>query len=121
MLAAIPREIVSQLAQRVYYPVVAREIRERPASPLVRALRQKLVWLLVVPVACTMGVALPVITFLYDDRYTLAGPLMAWLTLGTWLSILESTYGAISLAFNDWSDRFGQLLLCHLSLGEWIT
>jgi O-antigen/teichoic acid export membrane protein len=101
MLAAIPREIVSQLAQRVYYPVVAREIRERPASPLVRALRQKLVWLLVVPVACTMGVALPVITFLYDDRYTLAGPLMAWLTLGTWLSILESTYGAIALAFGE--------------------
>jgi hypothetical protein len=29
--------------------------------------------------------------------------------------------GAMSLAFNDLSDRFGQLLLCHLSLGEWIT
>ncbi len=101
MLATIPREIVGQLAQRVYYPVVAREIREQPSSPLVKALRQKLVWLLVVPVACTMGVALPVITFLYDDRYVLAGPLMAWLTLGTWLSILESTYGAIALAIGE--------------------
>jgi O-antigen/teichoic acid export membrane protein len=98
MLATIPREIVGQLAQRVYYPVIAREIRENPSSAAVRALRQKLVWLLVVPVACTMGVAHPVIAFLYDDRYTLAGPLMAWLTLGTWLSILETTYGAIALS-----------------------
>lgn len=101
MLATIPREVVSQLAQRVYYPVVAREIRESPSSPRVRALRQKLVLLLVVPVACTMGVAYPLISFLYDDRYTLAGPLMAWLTLGTWLSILETTYGAIVLSMGE--------------------
>lgn len=101
MLATIPREIVSQLAQRVYYPVVAREIREDGSSPLVRSLRLKLVLLLVVPVACTMGVAYPLISFLYDDRYSLAGPLMAWLTLGTWLSILESTYGAIVLSIGE--------------------
>jgi len=101
MLASIPREVVSQLAQRVYYPVVAREIRESPSSPRVRALRQKLVLLLVVPVACTMGVAYPLIAFLYDDRYELAGPLMAWLTLGTWLSILETTYGAIVLSMGE--------------------
>lgn len=101
MLATIPREIVGQLAQRVYYPVVAREIRENPSAPGVRSLRQKLVWLLVVPVACTLGVAHPVIAFLYDDRYALAGPLMAWLTLGTWFSILEMTYGAIALSHGE--------------------
>ncbi len=101
MLATVPREVVSQLAQRVYYPVVAREIRESPSSPRVRTLRLKLVLLLVVPVACTMGVAYPLIAFLYDDRYTLAGPLMAWLTLGTWLSILETTYGAIVLSMGE--------------------
>jgi O-antigen/teichoic acid export membrane protein len=101
MLATIPREIVSQLAQRVYYPVVARSLREDPRSETVRALRGKLVLLLVVPVACTMGVAFPLIAFLYDARYASAGPLMAWLTAGTWLSILESTYGAIALASGE--------------------
>lgn len=101
MLATIPREIVSQLAQRVYYPVVARVLREHPESPMVKALRGKLVLLLVVPVACTMGVAYPLIAFLYDERYASAGPLMAWLTLGTWLSILESTYGAIALSIGE--------------------
>jgi O-antigen/teichoic acid export membrane protein len=101
MLATIPREIVGQLAQRVYYPVVARALREDSRSPAVRALRAKLVLLLVVPVACTMGVAYPLIAFLYDERYAEAGPLMAWLTAGTWLSILESTYGAIALASGE--------------------
>lgn len=98
MLASLPREVVSQLAQRVYYPVVAREIRVDARSAKVRDLRAKLVALLIVPVACTMGVSTPLINLLYDDRYLLAGPLMGWLTLGTWLSILESTYGAIALA-----------------------
>lgn len=101
MLATIPKEIVGQLAARVYYPVVAQALRDKDGHTNIRDLRNKLVLLLVVPVACTMGVALPLISFLYDDRYLLAGPLMAWLTVVTWVSILESTYGAIVLAMGE--------------------
>jgi O-antigen/teichoic acid export membrane protein len=98
MLASLPREVVNQLTQRVYYPVVSRVIREHGDIAQVRDLRMKLCMLLVIPVGCTVGVSVPVIGFLYDDRYTAAGPLMAILSIGTWFSILEMTYGAITLA-----------------------
>jgi O-antigen/teichoic acid export membrane protein len=98
MLASLPREVVNQLTQRVYYPVVSRVIREHGDIAQVRDLRMKLCMLLVVPVGCTVGASIPVIGFLYDDRYTSAGPLMAILSVGTWFSILEMTYGAITLA-----------------------
>lgn len=98
MLASLPREVVNQLTQRVYYPVVSRVIREHADIAQVRDLRMKLCLLLVVPVGCTVGVSIPVIGFLYDDRYAAAGPLMAILSIGTWFSILEMTYGAITLA-----------------------
>ncbi|MCX7807025.1 MAG: oligosaccharide flippase family protein [Deltaproteobacteria bacterium] len=98
MLAVIPREVMDQLAQRVYYPVVARELRNDPSSPSVRRLRAHLMLLVLVPIACTMGVAVSLVAFLYDERYALAGPLMAWLSLGTWFNIAEATYGAMALA-----------------------
>lgn len=98
MLASLPREVVNQLTQRVYYPVVSRVIREHSDVAPVRDLRMKLCMLLVVPVGCTVGASIPVIGFLYDERYAAAGPLMAILSVGTWFSILEMTYGAITLA-----------------------
>lgn len=97
-LAIIPREVVSQLSQRVYYPVVARTLAESGDRALVRRLRRNLALLLVVPVACTLGVADPLIRFLYDSRYHGGAPIMAWLTVGTWIAILESLYGAVALS-----------------------
>jgi O-antigen/teichoic acid export membrane protein len=98
MLASLPREVVNQLTQRVYFPVVSRVIREHGDIARVRDLRMKLCMLLVVPVACTIGVSVPVIRLLYDARYAAAGPLMAIFCIGSWFSILEMTYGAVTLA-----------------------
>ncbi|WP_053236471.1 oligosaccharide flippase family protein [Sandaracinus amylolyticus] len=95
-LALMPREVVGQLAQRVYYPLVASALRDHEHAK-VRELRWKLMSLLIVPVACTIGVAVPLIELLYDDRYHDAGPLMAVLSIDTWLSILQMGYGMIAM------------------------
>jgi O-antigen/teichoic acid export membrane protein len=98
-LAAVPAQVIGQLAQRVLYPYIASALRrgdyERSS---VRRNNTRL--LLAVAPVIAMGIVLapPVISLLYRSEYWEVGPLVSCLTIGTWLGAMSSSYNVTLLA-----------------------
>ena len=97
-LAAVPREVLGQLAQRVLYPVVAQVVRGKGAREKLRAIRRTTLAILIVPSGFLAGEGVAVFNVLYDDRYAAGGPMMMILCIGTWLTLVQMTYGVVVLA-----------------------
>ncbi len=98
MLAAVPREVLGQLSQRVLYPVVAELLRTGGQGDAIRTMRRKIMTALVLPVGLIAGEGEAVFDVLYDERYAAGGPMLTILCLGTWLSFMSTTYGVVVLA-----------------------
>jgi len=98
MLAAVPREVLGTLMQRVLYPLVAELLRADASGQPVRVIRLRVLYLLVVPLGVLAGTSEALFDVLYDDRYRAGGQLMALLCIGTWLNVLGSTYGVVVLS-----------------------
>lgn len=96
-LAAIPRDVLQLLSSRIVFPMFAELLRREDVDEM-REVRRIVVGLLIVPVGILVGASHALVDFLYDDRYRLAGDLMAMLGIGTWLSVVGSTYGVVVLA-----------------------
>lgn len=98
MLAAVPREVLGTMLQRVLYPLVAELVRtDSPGGPI-RMVRLRILYLLAVPLGVLAGESEALFDVLYDDRYQAGGRLMAFLCLGTWLNVIGSTYGVVVLS-----------------------
>lgn len=98
-LAALPMQIIGQLANRVFYPVVASAMRRDDYDVAsIRRARARL--LMVIAPAMGMGIAMspPMVQLLYDVRYHDVGPLVSLLLVGTWLSAIGTSYATIVLA-----------------------
>lgn len=99
-LASIPRDLLQLLSSRIVFPMFAELLRHGDSAEM-REVRRIVVVLLVVPVGILVGASHALVDFLYDDRYRLAGDLMAMLGIGTWLSVVGASYGVVVLASGE--------------------
>lgn len=98
MIAAVPREVLAQLTQKVLYPVVAELKRGESGGPRIRRVRTKILAILILPMGFLAGEGDAIFDVLYDERYAAGGILMMIISVGAWLHVLESTYGVVVLA-----------------------
>jgi O-antigen/teichoic acid export membrane protein len=99
MIALMPITLFGIIERRVVFPVYSAAHREgRDFASIFSRLRAG--FLTAGGVICAAFIASggPLIALLYDARYHEAGWILQLLTVGTWLTILESTYGAAHLA-----------------------
>lgn len=99
MIAMMPLTLFGRIGGRVVFPVYSTVTREgRPLAPVFTRLRAG--FLTAAGLICTIFVAAgpSLIEFMYDARYHEAGWILRYLTIGTWLTLLQSTYGAAHLA-----------------------
>lgn len=98
MMAALPREIVTQLLDRVLYPWVAKSLREQCDGKSVLMARRRVLLLSVVPIAMVSAQADAIFRVLFPPEYQGGGPLMRMLSVGAWTSIVAGSYGIVVLA-----------------------
>ncbi len=99
MLAMMPPTLFGVIERRVVFPVYSTVHREgRPLAPAFLRLRGAFLAGGGVLCAALIACGPALIELLYDDRYREAGWMVQALTLGTWLNLLEMTYGAAHLA-----------------------
>jgi O-antigen/teichoic acid export membrane protein len=98
-LAALPSQIIAQLTQRVLYPVIAEALRRGDHERGSIAKNHPRLLLVVAPVI-GMGIVLspPLVTLLYRAEYWEVGPIVACLTIGTWLGAISTSYMVTLLA-----------------------
>jgi len=99
MLAMMPPSLFGVIERRVVFPVYSTVHREeRPLAPVFVQLRSA--FLIGGGLLCAALIAggPAIVRVLYDARYEEAGWMLQALTLGTWLNLLEMTYGAVHLA-----------------------
>jgi O-antigen/teichoic acid export membrane protein len=98
-LAMMPLQLVQRLGQVVFFPVVAHAMRQPDHEPSgIRASRGKLLLTLVPMVALGVAIASPVVDLLYRPTYHSVGPLASYLTIGTWLGTVSTSYTVVLLA-----------------------
>jgi O-antigen/teichoic acid export membrane protein len=98
-LAGMPLQLVQRLGEVVFFPVVAAAIRQPDHDPnSIRQSRTKLLVTLMPAIALGIAMATPVVSLLYRPNYHAVGPLTAYLSIGTWLSILSTSYTVVLLA-----------------------
>lgn len=98
-LASLPGQLIGQLSQRVLYPVIATALRQGDhQGATIRKNNTRL--LLVLAPIVGMGIVLsaPVVSLLYRRDYWEVGPLVAILTIGTWLGAISTSYTITLLA-----------------------
>ena len=99
MLAMMPPTLFGVIERRVVFPVYSTVHREgRPLAPTFLRLRGGFLAGGGALCAALIAGGPALIELLYDDRYREAGWMVQALTLGTWLNLLEMTYGAAHLA-----------------------
>ncbi len=99
MIGIMPLTLFGLIERRVVFPVYSEVHRSGdPLAP--RFLKLRAAFLTAGGVICgaLLGAGAPVIEFLYDPRYHEAGWILQILTIGTWFTLLQSTYGAVHLA-----------------------
>jgi O-antigen/teichoic acid export membrane protein len=98
-LAGMPYQIIGQLANRIFYPVVAQSVRRGPEETAA-IWRSRTRLLVVMAPLVAMGVALapPVVSLVYPPAYHAVGPLTSLLAIGTWIASLSSTYSSVVMA-----------------------
>lgn len=98
-LAALPAAIISQLSNRVLYPIIAEKVRQVDRDwATIRSSNTRL--LLIAAPIIGMGVILapPAVSVLYRANYWEVGPLASYLTIGTWLIAVSTSYTIILMA-----------------------
>jgi O-antigen/teichoic acid export membrane protein len=99
MLAMMPPTLFGVIERRVVFPVYSTVHREgRALAPAFLRMRGGFLAGGGVLCAALIAAGPALIELLYDDRYREAGWMVQALTLGTWLNLLEMTYGAAHLA-----------------------
>jgi O-antigen/teichoic acid export membrane protein len=98
-LAAMPYQIIGQLAQRIFYPVVAQSVRRGPEETAA-IWRSRTHLLVVMAPLVAMGIALApaVVSLVYPPAYQAVGPLTSLLAVGTWIASLASSYSVVVMA-----------------------
>jgi len=99
MIALMPLTLFGLIERRVVFPVYSEMHRSgEPMAP--RFLRLRGAYLTAGGVICSvlLGGGGAIIGLLYDSRYQEAGWILQLLTIGTWFTLLQSTYGAVHLA-----------------------
>lgn len=98
-LAGMPLQMVQRLGQVVFFPVVASAMRQPEHDPgSIRRIRTKLLLVLMPAIALGVAMAPPVVSLLYRPAYHTVGLLTAYLSIGTWLSIISTSYTVVLLA-----------------------
>ena len=98
-LAAVPLQIVQRLGTLVFFPVVATAMRQADHDPTsIRTNRTNL--LLAMAPLMALGVALSpaLVRLLYRPNFHPVGMLAAYLCIGTWLTMVSTSYGVVLLA-----------------------
>lgn len=99
MVAMMPPTLFGVIESRVVFPVYSSV--HRSGEDLAAAFaRVRLPFLVGGAVICASLIATgpALVDLMYDDRYREAGWMLQVLTIGTWLNLLEMTYGAVHLA-----------------------
>ena len=98
-LAGMPLQLVQRLGELVFFPVVAAAMRQPDHDPgTIRQSRRKLLLTLMPGIALGVAMAPHVVSILYRPAYHSVGPLTAYLSIGTWLSIISTSYTVVLLA-----------------------
>lgn len=98
-LAALPATIISQLSNRIIYPITAAARRQGGKEwTSIRSNHSRLLLLLAPIVAMGVVLAPPAVSFLYRQPFWEVGPLAASLTIGTWLSAISASYTIVLMA-----------------------
>ncbi len=118
-LAAMPAQVIYQVTQKVFYPLLATALRNEThdAASILRS-RARLLLLLAPAIALGIAMAPPVVSLMYDPRYTRVGGLTSLLSIGTWLGTVASSYAIMLLAAGHPKElSFGYALKVALFLG----
>lgn len=102
-LAWTPGMLVNQVLSKAAYPGISEVARQRPENlrGVLRRVR-KLLFVGTVPLFCLLSfMAQPIVDFLYDPRYAMAGTFMSLLALNTGISVLSMPYQSIMLAVGE--------------------
>jgi O-antigen/teichoic acid export membrane protein len=98
-LAALPATIISQLSNRILYPLTAAARREGgKAWTSIRANHSRLLLLLAPIIAMGVVLAPPAVSLLYRQPFWEVGPLAASLSIGTWLGAVSTSYTIVLMA-----------------------
>jgi O-antigen/teichoic acid export membrane protein len=98
-LAGMPLQLVQRLGQVVFFPIVASAMRQPDHDPAsIRRSRNRLLAMLVPLVALGVAMAPPLVNLLYRPAFHAVGPLASYLSIGTWLGSLSTSYTVVLLA-----------------------
>jgi O-antigen/teichoic acid export membrane protein len=98
-LAAVPLQIVQRLGGLVFFPVVATAMRQADHDPAsIRTNRTNL--LLAMAPLMALGVAMSpaLVRLMYRPNFHPVGMLASYLCIGTWLTMVSTSYGIVLLA-----------------------
>ena len=123
-LAAVPLQIVQGVGARVLFPVVATAMRQADHDPTsIRTKRTNL--LLAMAPLMALGVALSpaLVQLMYRPNFHPVGMLASYLCIGTWLTMVSTSYGIVLLAgARPKYMSLGQLVKVILLVGPaWIA
>lgn len=98
-LAAVPLQIVQRLGARVFFPVVATAMRQADHSPTsIRTKRTNLLLAMVPLMALGVALSPALVRLLYRPNFHPVGMLASYLCIGTWLTMVSTSYGVVLLA-----------------------
>ena len=123
-LAAVPQQIVQRLGGLVFFPVVATAMRQADHDPTsIRTKRANL--LLAMAPLMALGVALSpaLVRLMYRPNFHPVGILASYLCIGTWLTMVSTSYTIVLLAgARPKYMSLGQLMKVILLVGPaWIA
>lgn len=99
MIALMPLTLFGKIESRVVFPVYSAVAREgRELAPIFTRLRAGYLTAGGLIGALFIASGPTLVALLYDDRYLEAGWILRFLTIGTWLTLMQTTYGAVHLA-----------------------
>lgn len=98
-LAVLPANIIGQLSQRVLFPIIADTLR-RGGHDWSSIRRNHTHLLLVMAPIIAMGIVLapPAVSLMYRSAYWEVGTLTSYLTVGTWLGAVSTSYTVVLMA-----------------------
>ena len=98
-LAAVPLQVVQRLGGRVFFPVVATAMRQADHDPTsIRTNRTSLLLTMVPLMALGVAMSPALVRIMYRPNFHPVGMLAAYLCIGTWLTMVSTSYGVVLLA-----------------------
>ena len=94
LLSSIPTQLFTKLLNTVLFPSFAELMRER-SQDLPRALRKVRIFIICLAFPMLFSIsflAQPIVDFLYDDRYQMAGLILALMALNAAVPLLSGSY-----------------------------